>query len=146
MKKGTILKNLWAGYEAYFIYMGYPVRSGRAEAKKTGGYYIANVNGSWGIERGVFYVQDLANVEMFPPVGHIDLKDIAIAAVLKAISGKPVTNADHIRSMTDEELAWEFMEFRFDAFSKAKGDEAALPDTQRGILDWLKQPYEEDNE
>ena len=26
MKKGTILKNLWAGHETYFVYMGFPVR------------------------------------------------------------------------------------------------------------------------
>ena len=54
------------------------------------------------------------------------------------------TNADRIRAMTDEELAWELMEFRFDGFGKAMGGEAALPDTQMAIFEWLKQPCEEE--
>lgn len=31
------------------------------------------------------------------------------------------TNADRIRSMSDEEMAWEIMEWRFDAYGKATG-------------------------
>ena len=53
---------------------------------------------------------------------------------------KVVTNADRIRAMSDEELAWELMVWRFDAFAKAKGDEGTLPSSQKTILDWLKQP------
>ena len=48
------------------------------------------------------------------------------------------TNADYIRSLSDEELAWEFQNFRIDAYGKAKGDESVLPDSQKKILDWLK--------
>ena len=53
---------------------------------------------------------------------------------------KPQTNADRIRAMSDEELAWELLVWRFDAFAKAKGDEATLPSSQKTIVDWLKQP------
>jgi hypothetical protein len=49
---------------------------------------------------------------------------------------KSLTNAEHIREMTDEELA---------VFLCLQG---WLMDEQRDCLDWLKQPYEggEDNE
>lgn len=46
---------------------------------------------------------------------------------------------DLIKSMVAEELAWEFMAFKFDAYCKAKGGESALPDSQQGILEWLKE-------
>ena len=55
---------------------------------------------------------------------------------------KTQTNADRIRAMSDEELAWELMVWRFDAFAKAKGDEGTLPSSQKTILDWLKQPID----
>lgn len=53
------------------------------------------------------------------------------------IETKTITNSDYIRNMTDEDLAWVLMEFRFDAICKANGGEAALPDTQQTILEWL---------
>ena len=52
---------------------------------------------------------------------------------------------DLIKSMAAEELAWEFMVFRFDACCKAKGGESTLPDSQQGILEWLHQEVEELN-
>ena len=55
---------------------------------------------------------------------------------------KQMTNADRIRAMSDSDLAWEFMSFRFDAFAKAKGCESVRPDTQQRILKWLQQPAE----
>lgn len=53
-----------------------------------------------------------------------------------------MTNADRIRTMADEELAWEFMIFRIDAYIKAKGGESTLPDSQQEILEWLQQEVE----
>ena len=50
-----------------------------------------------------------------------------------------MTRGDRIRSMTNEELAWELMEFRFDAVCKERGGEAGLPDTQKAICEWLNQ-------
>ena len=50
------------------------------------------------------------------------------------------SNGDRWRNMTDEELAWEIMTFRFDAYASAKGSEACLPNSQKTICEWLKQP------
>ena len=55
---------------------------------------------------------------------------------------KPKTNADHIRSMTDEELAWELMLWRCEAVARHHGISSEYPDTQKTILEWLKQPVE----
>lgn len=87
MKKGTILKNLWAGYETYFIYMGFPVRVGRFEASKVGGYSLSKINGKWIFERSQYYRQSIKDTEHFPVVGHIDVDSAMINAVLSAIKG-----------------------------------------------------------
>ena len=49
------------------------------------------------------------------------------------------TNADRIRSMNDEELAWELMTWRCETAAKYHGVESQYPDTQQAILSWLKQ-------
>lgn len=56
------------------------------------------------------------------------------------------TNADHIRSMDDEELAWELMTWRIETCMRLNGAESQYPYTQKSILDWLRQPYKEDKE
>lgn len=53
-----------------------------------------------------------------------------------------VNNADKIRSMNDEELAWELMTWRCETAAKYHGVESQYPDTQQAILSWLKQPAE----
>ena len=58
---------------------------------------------------------------------------------------KPMTNADRIRSMTDEELAWELMLWRCEAVARHHGISSEYPDTQKTILEWLQQPAEEDD-
>lgn len=57
----------------------------------------------------------------------------------------PMTNADRIRAMSDEDLAWELMLWRCEAAAKYHGIESQYPDTQSTILDWLKQTAEEDD-
>ena len=57
---------------------------------------------------------------------------------------KPMTNADRIRSMTDEELAWELMLWRCEAVARHHGISSVYPDTQKTILDWLQQPSGEE--
>lgn len=57
----------------------------------------------------------------------------------------PKTNADHIRSMTDEELAWRMMQLNFcppniDEYKECGKD----ANCHQCWVDWLKQPYEED--
>ena len=53
---------------------------------------------------------------------------------------EPVTNADKIRAMNDEELAWYLMLWRCEAVAKYHGVSSEYPDTQKTILKWLKQP------
>ena len=52
------------------------------------------------------------------------------------------TNADRIRAMSDEELAWELMIWRLETEAKHQGVESNYPNTQATILEWLKQPAE----
>ena len=51
-----------------------------------------------------------------------------------------ITNADRIRAMSDEELAWELMLWRFEAVARHHGISSVYPDTQKTILEWLQQP------
>ena len=55
---------------------------------------------------------------------------------------EPITNADRIRAMSDEELAWELMTWRLETEAKHQGVESNYPNTQKTILEWLKQPAE----
>ena len=82
MRKGTILRNLWEGNEAYIIYMGSPVRTGKMEAKKVGGYSLKNVNGGWKFRRAHYYVDTLRDSERFPVVGYINLEETCIRETL----------------------------------------------------------------
>lgn len=56
---------------------------------------------------------------------------------------KAQTNADRIRAMSNEELAWELMLWRCEAAAKYHGIDSQYPDTHSKILDWLQQPAEE---
>ena len=56
--------------------------------------------------------------------------------------GDPKTNADRIRAMSDEELAWELMTWRLETDAKHQGVESNYPNTQKTILEWLIQPAE----
>lgn len=62
--------------------------------------------------------------------------------VRDCIGFEQITNGDKIRAMSDEKLAWELMTWRFDAFGKAEGNQSTLPDSQKTILEYLKQPVE----
>lgn len=57
---------------------------------------------------------------------------------------EPLTNADRIRDMSDEELAWELMLWRCEAVAKHHGVSSEYPDTKKTILDWLRKPAKED--
>ena len=56
-----------------------------------------------------------------------------------------VNNADKIRSMTDEELAWELMLWRCEAVARHHGISSEYPDAQKTILEWLQQPAGEED-
>ena len=66
----------------------------------------------------------------------------ALRAQQERENPKPITNADRIRAMSDEELAWELMLWRCEASAKYHGIESQYPDTQSTILGWLQQPAE----
>lgn len=53
---------------------------------------------------------------------------------------EPITNAQKIRAMSDEELAWELMLWRCEAVARHHGISSVYPDTQKTILEWLQQP------
>ena len=57
---------------------------------------------------------------------------------------KRKTNADRIRAMSDEDLAWELMIWRIETEAKHHGVESNYPNTKTTILEWLKQPAEVD--
>lgn len=56
---------------------------------------------------------------------------------------EPMTRADLIRAMSDEELAWELMTWRLETEARHHGVESNYPNTQKSILEWLKQPAEQ---
>lgn len=87
MKKGTIMKNLWAGNEKYIVYRG-PTWSAKNEAAKSNFYQITNVEGKWRFDdRAQYYNQDFQrDREHFPIVGRVDLEAVVTDAILKAIS------------------------------------------------------------
>ena len=66
-----------------------------------------------------------------------------IIEVSLAIVSETKTNADRIRAMSDEELAWELMTWRLETEAKHHGVESNYPNTQKSILDWLQHPAEE---
>lgn len=53
------------------------------------------------------------------------------------------TNADRIRAMSDEELAWELMTWRIETEAKHHGIESTYPNTQAAIREWLQRPAKE---
>ena len=74
------------------------------------------------------------------------VKPYGVPCILENVSptDKKATNADRIRDMSDEELAWELMLWRCEAVARHHGISSEYPDTQKTILDWLQNPAEED--
>ena len=76
-----IYKNLWAGYDAYFIKTG-------QNAKYAYGYLVHNANKKWDVRSSQFYIKDIReDVDHFPVVGEINLKKLVIDNVLKIVGG-----------------------------------------------------------
>lgn len=76
----------------------------------------------------------------------LEALDMAISALRQPdVTDKDVgkmTNAQKIRSMPDEELAWELMLWRCESVARHHGISSEYPDTQKTILEWLQQPAE----
>ena len=72
-----------------------------------------------------------------------DRKFVCINGVsCKITTGKSQTNADRIRAMSDDELAWALMLWRCEAVARHHGISSEYPDTQKTILEWLQQTAE----
>ena len=93
MKKGTIFKNLWAGYDCYFIYQG-PGHSRKGEEAHAKGICVHNAYGGWKIRRAEYYTSDLRDSEHFPIVGHIDIEAYILAKVLDLHRRRDSNEAD----------------------------------------------------
>ena len=86
MKTGTVLKNLWAGYETYFICMNFPANSFKSEARKTCGFSLVCVDGNWRFDRAEYYVHSLKDSEHYPVVGRIDVCKMFVDAINGLVS------------------------------------------------------------
>lgn len=77
-----------------------------------------------------------------------DAFEMAISALRQqetVTDSHQMTNADRIRDMSDEELAWELMLWRCEAVARHHGISSVYPDTQKTILEWLQQPAGEED-
>lgn len=85
----TIHKNLWAGYETYFIRMG---SSGRYAT----GIKVFKIDGEWRVDFNTrFYASDLKyDREHFPVVGSIDVKKVILDAVMEVVKCDAAGNGE----------------------------------------------------
>ena len=91
--------------------------------------------------------QSAQNPNLWPDYKAVDM---AISAIrqqehFREVTKKveTLTNAQKIRAMSDEELAWELMLWRCEAVARHHGISSVYPDTQKTILEWLQMPAEE---
>ena len=100
-------------------------------------------------------VEQLKNMSAYELSRIRNIGKTCVDEILVKLSYIAKTNADHIRSMSDEELADFFCKKilikRF-GISACYGKPAICPATKlcspehNGILEWLKQPYKENEE
>jgi hypothetical protein len=99
MRIGDIYKNLWAGYESYFVYTGKTVKRSKGVSTDTQGYGITRVSGRWIFDVAVYDRQSLMDSRHFPVVGHIDLdeqKDIFVENILSNIKHESRETVPHV--------------------------------------------------
>lgn len=72
-------------------------------------------------------------------------RELPLYQIEKLTRNKVYTNADRIRAMSDEKLAWEMMTWRIKTEAKHHGVESNFPNTKKKILEWLQQPAEVTN-
>lgn len=84
MKRGTIVKNKWAGYETYFICQEKRTKFGIPMIK---GYTISNIDGKWSLDEACFYLDSLKDTEHYPVVGYLDIDKLIQDNLLNIIEG-----------------------------------------------------------
>ena len=89
MRIGTIVKNSLEPLETYFVYTGEKAQKKQGGIRGiTQGYGITRYGSEWKIRRDVYDVKDLEDPKKFPRVGYIDLEQVLIRDILKAIGIK----------------------------------------------------------
>lgn len=84
ISRGTIFENLWAGHKTYFVYDH--TKISRNQTKIAIGCEIINLDGKWIFGKNAcYYKKDLLDNEHFPVVGHIDMADVIIRAILNEV-------------------------------------------------------------
>lgn len=79
MARRNIYKNLWAGYDYYFIPM-------HNDGRMATGIKVHNAYGDWRVAYNTqFYAQDVKDSAHFQVVGKIDIDQSIISAVLATI-------------------------------------------------------------
>lgn len=74
-----IYKNLWAGYETYFV-------KKRQDKRYAYGYQIICVDGKWEYrENAMYYLCTIRDSEHFPVVGEINLTEIIFRSIMEAV-------------------------------------------------------------
>lgn len=71
---------------------------------------------------------------------HIRDTDDAVKIFVPVRHGRWIFGKDLPYGMSDEELSWELMLWRCEAVAKYHGVESEYLDTQKTILEWLRQP------
>lgn len=82
LRKGTVLRNMWAGYESYFVYESC-VKVGKADVAVGYGLIRLNENENWKLDKNIrYYKRDLYDSVHFPVVGNINIDKLIINALL----------------------------------------------------------------
>ena len=85
MKAGTIVENLRAGFETYFVYEKAKHGSFNRSDEISVGYNITRLGKDWLMQRACYSSESVSNQELFPRVGYIDLAQLTLENVLEVI-------------------------------------------------------------
>lgn len=86
MRVGTIVQNLGAGLETYFVYTGEKPYGGKGRVSSlTKGYGITRHGKEWAFRKDCYAIDDLEDHERFPRVGYIDIEQVLTRDILRAI-------------------------------------------------------------
>ncbi len=86
MRIGTIVQNLGAGYETYFVYTGERAYRGKGGVRGiTEGYTLTKNRGEWRVQRDCYAIADLEDHHKFPRVGYIDIEHVLMKNIMGAI-------------------------------------------------------------
>lgn len=86
--KGTIFRNMWSGYESYFVYESCS-KHGKEDVATGYGLIRLNENDNWKLDRNImYYKNDLYDNIHFPVVGNINIDKLIMDALLSIIGAE----------------------------------------------------------